>query len=32
VRRPFGGRWYDDFTVPRQMIDDLLATSVTGPS
>jgi clorobiocin/coumermycin A biosynthesis protein CloN6/CouN6 len=24
VRRPFGGRWYDDVTVPRQMIDDLL--------
>lgn len=25
VRRPFGGRWFDDSTVPRQMIDDLLA-------
>jgi clorobiocin biosynthesis protein CloN6 len=28
VRRPFGGRWFDDVTVPRQMIDDLLATPV----
>ena len=26
VRRPFGGRWFDDHTVPRPMIDDLLAT------
>jgi clorobiocin biosynthesis protein CloN6 len=25
VRRPFGGRWFDDVTVPRQMIDDILA-------
>jgi clorobiocin/coumermycin A biosynthesis protein CloN6/CouN6 len=25
VRRPFGGRWFDDVTVPREMIDDLLA-------
>lgn len=24
VRHPFGGRWFDDFTVPRQMIDELL--------
>jgi clorobiocin biosynthesis protein CloN6 len=32
VRRPFGGRWFDDHTVPREMIDDLLATSVAGAS
>jgi clorobiocin biosynthesis protein CloN6 len=25
VKRPFGGRWFDDATVPRQMIDDILA-------
>jgi clorobiocin biosynthesis protein CloN6 len=25
VPRPFGGRWFDDVTVPRQMINDLLA-------
>ena len=25
VRRPFGGRWFDDATVPREMIEDLLA-------
>jgi clorobiocin biosynthesis protein CloN6 len=30
VRRPFGGRWFDDVTVPREMIDDLLAVPVTG--
>ncbi|HWF79267.1 MAG TPA: cobalamin-dependent protein [Streptosporangiaceae bacterium] len=24
VRRPFGGRWFDDVTVPQQMISDLL--------
>jgi clorobiocin biosynthesis protein CloN6 len=30
VRRPFGGRWFDDVTVPREMIDDLLATPVAG--
>jgi clorobiocin biosynthesis protein CloN6 len=24
VRRPFGGRWFDDVTVPQQMIDDIL--------
>jgi clorobiocin/coumermycin A biosynthesis protein CloN6/CouN6 len=26
VRRPFGGRWFDDVTVPRQMIEDCLAS------
>jgi clorobiocin biosynthesis protein CloN6 len=32
VRRPFGGRWFDDFTVPRQMIDELLTVPpVTVP-
>jgi len=25
VRRPFGGRWFDDVTIPQQMIDDILA-------
>jgi clorobiocin/coumermycin A biosynthesis protein CloN6/CouN6 len=25
MRRPFGGRWFDDATVPRQMIEDCLA-------
>src|SRR5260370_27875350 len=25
VRRPFGGRWFDDVTVPRQMIEEILA-------
>jgi clorobiocin/coumermycin A biosynthesis protein CloN6/CouN6 len=30
VKRPFGGRWFDDVTVPRQMIDDLLAAPVAG--
>lgn len=25
VRRPFGGRWFDDVTVPQHMIDDSLA-------
>ncbi len=25
VRRPFGGRWFDDATVPREMIEDMLA-------
>jgi clorobiocin biosynthesis protein CloN6 len=25
VRRPFGGRWFDDVTVPREMIEDILA-------
>ncbi|HTZ93076.1 MAG TPA: cobalamin-dependent protein [Streptosporangiaceae bacterium] len=24
VHRPFGGRWFDDFTVPREMIEDIL--------
>jgi hypothetical protein len=32
VKRPFGGRWFDDVTIPRQMIDDLLAAPVTGTS
>ncbi len=27
VRRPFGGRWYDDATVPPQLIAELLAAS-----
>lgn len=31
VRRPFGGRWFDDTTVPRQMIEDCL-TSRAGPA
>jgi clorobiocin/coumermycin A biosynthesis protein CloN6/CouN6 len=26
VRRPFGGRWFDDVTVPREMIEDILAS------
>jgi clorobiocin/coumermycin A biosynthesis protein CloN6/CouN6 len=26
MRRPFGGRWFDDATVPRQMIEENLAT------
>jgi clorobiocin/coumermycin A biosynthesis protein CloN6/CouN6 len=30
VRRPFGGRWFDDVTVPRQMIDEMLAIPVIG--
>jgi clorobiocin biosynthesis protein CloN6 len=30
VRRPFGGRWFDDHTVPPPMIDELLAASVAG--
>jgi clorobiocin biosynthesis protein CloN6 len=31
VRRPFGGRWFDDVTVPQQMVDDILASRpVTG--
>jgi clorobiocin biosynthesis protein CloN6 len=25
VRRPFGGRWFDDVTVPKHVIDDCLA-------
>jgi clorobiocin/coumermycin A biosynthesis protein CloN6/CouN6 len=24
VRRPFGGRWFDDVTVPREMIEDIV--------
>jgi clorobiocin/coumermycin A biosynthesis protein CloN6/CouN6 len=24
VHRPFGGRWFDDFTVPREMINDIM--------
>ncbi len=26
VRRPFGGRWFDDHTIPQEMINDLVAT------
>jgi clorobiocin biosynthesis protein CloN6 len=25
IPRPFGGRWFDDFTVPDEMIEDLMA-------
>ncbi len=25
VKRPFGGRWFDDATIPRQMIDDIMS-------
>jgi hypothetical protein len=32
VRRPFAGRWFDDVTVQREMIDDLLAAPVIGAS
>ena len=28
--RPFGGRWYDDFTVPPAMIDELMAAPHTA--
>jgi clorobiocin/coumermycin A biosynthesis protein CloN6/CouN6 len=31
VRRPFGGRWFDDVTVPPEMIEDLLAAPAGGP-
>jgi clorobiocin/coumermycin A biosynthesis protein CloN6/CouN6 len=31
VRRPFGGRWFDDVTVPRQMIEDLLRAPAAEP-
>jgi clorobiocin/coumermycin A biosynthesis protein CloN6/CouN6 len=31
VRRPFGGRWFDDATVPREMIEDLLAIPAGQP-
>lgn len=30
VKRPFGGRWFDDATVPRQMIDENLAAVPAG--
>ena len=30
VRRPFGGRWFDDHTIPQAMIDDLAATPATA--
>jgi clorobiocin biosynthesis protein CloN6 len=30
VHRPFGGRWFDDFTVPRQMIDELRSAPTAG--
>jgi clorobiocin biosynthesis protein CloN6 len=23
--RPFGGRWYDDFTIPSSMVSELIA-------
>lgn len=32
VPRPFGGRWFDDFTVPRQIIENALTSSVTTSS
>ncbi len=32
VRRPFGGRWYDDVTIPQEMISDLLATGRQEPA
>jgi clorobiocin biosynthesis protein CloN6 len=32
VRRPFGGRWFDDFTVPPHMIEDLLAIPAGDPA
>jgi hypothetical protein len=32
VRRPFGGRWFDDHTIPQAMINDLLATSDCSPA
>jgi clorobiocin biosynthesis protein CloN6 len=32
VRRPFGGRWFDDVTVPQPMIEDLLATAAGRPA
>jgi clorobiocin biosynthesis protein CloN6 len=32
VKRPFGGRWFDDATVPRQMIDENLAARPSGAS
>jgi len=27
IPRPFGGRWYDDFTVPSSMIQEIIASS-----
>ncbi|MGH3274594.1 MAG: cobalamin-dependent protein [Streptosporangiaceae bacterium] len=30
VRRPFGGRWFDDVTVPSQMIEELLHSGRTA--
>jgi clorobiocin biosynthesis protein CloN6 len=30
ARRPFGGRWFDDVTVPRQMIEGILASRPAG--
>jgi clorobiocin biosynthesis protein CloN6 len=30
--RPFGGRWFDDFTVPDEMIDELLGNSSGAPA
>jgi clorobiocin/coumermycin A biosynthesis protein CloN6/CouN6 len=32
VRRPFGGRWFDDATIPKEMIDDLLAIPGAQPA
>jgi clorobiocin biosynthesis protein CloN6 len=32
VPRPFGGRWFDDTTVPRPMIEDILASSAGNPA
>jgi clorobiocin/coumermycin A biosynthesis protein CloN6/CouN6 len=31
VRRPFGGRWFDDATVPPEMIEDILAVPGSRP-
>ncbi len=30
VRRPFGGRWFDDMTVPREMIEDIVQPRVAA--
>lgn len=32
VSRPFGGRWFDDFTVPREMIEELESHGQGAPS
>jgi len=32
VRRPFGGRWFDDVTVPPRMIEDCLASRSSARS